>query len=384
MSLNQNILIITSSIETGVIDKSVIDTALALKKQGYKLSVVSAGGKMVKELKKEGITHYLLPVNSKDFFVIRRNIKKISEIIKNEKVSLIHVFTPQSAFYGFKLSKLFKIPYISSFLKIYNRTFWPFTKKKINYLTKGSIVIVPSDYMASFVQIAYKVPSEKIIIIPQWVDTDLFNAYNISAERIISVASDLRIPEDHFIITTVGKLEKSKGQALLITAISKLPPELKKKVRCIIVGSFKEHKRYKSELEKLSRKLGVDGMIHLAGESSDTPAILILSDVYVATNVEPKASSVTILEAESLGRPIIASNIGSTPEYILDEQTCQLFNPKNVDELVEKIVWAINIKEDERNEISQKLSTNVRLNFSKNILPTKTAEIYEYVLKNKM
>ena len=68
----------------------------------------------------------------------------------------------------------------------------------------------------------------------------------------------------------------------------------------------------------------------------------------------------------------------------MDEQTCQLFNPKNVDELVEKIVWAINIKENERNEISQKLSTNVRLNFSKNILPTKTAEIYEYVLKNKM
>ena len=380
MSESKNILLIASSLERGFIDKNVIDTAITLKNNCFEVAVISAGGKMVKELKKEGINHYLLPINSNDFFVIRRNIKKISEIVKLNAIDLIHTFTPHSSFYGIKISKHMKVPYITSFLKIYNKTFWPFTKKRINYLAKGSLVIVPSDYMASFIQVTYKVPNDRIAIVPQWVDTDLFNAHNISAERIISTASDFRIPEDHFIIVTVGKLKKSRGQALLINAMAKLPVEIRNKMRCVIVGSFKEHKRYKNELENMAKKLGVEDIIHIAGETSDIPALLMLSDVYVATNIEPKASMVTMLEAESLGRPIIASNVGSTPEYILDDTTCRMFDPKNIDELVDAIVWSLKISEEERAGISQKLSTHVRLNFAKNTIPQKIVNIYKYTL----
>ncbi len=383
MLKNKNILIITSSLESGVIDKSVIDIATILCEKNFNITVISAGGKMVKELKKHGIEHIQLPVNSNDFFVIRRNMKKISEIANEKHISMIHTFTPQSSFYGFKVSKMLNIPYITSFLKIYKKSFWHLTNNRINYLTKGDIVIAPSDYMASYIQITYRVPSEKIVIIPQWIDTDIHNANNVSAERIISTASDLRIPEDHFIISTIAKLEKTRGQANLITAISMLPTNVKKKVRCLIIGSYKEHKRYKNELIKLAQKLGIDGLIHIVGDCNDTPALLMLSDVYVATNIEPKASQITLLEAQSLGRPIIASNIGSTPEYILDDECCKMYDPKNIDELVKAILWSMEIDENKREEISKKLSANARLNFSKNLLPQKVGNIYDYVLENK-
>ena len=383
MLKNKNILIITSSLESGVIDKSVIDVATILNEKDFNITVISAGGKMVKELKKCSIEHIQLPVNSNDFFVIRRNMKRISEIVSEKQISLIHTFTPQSSFYGFKVSKIFNISYITSFLKIYKKSFWHLTNNRINYLTKGDVVIVPSDFMASYIQITYKVPSEKIVIIPQWIDTDVHNANNVSAERIISTASDLRIPEDHFIITTIAKMEKTRGQANIITAISKLPNEIKQKTRCLIIGSYKEHKRYKNELINLSQKLGVEGLIHIVGDCNDTPALLMLSDVYVATNIEPKASQITLLEAQSLGRPIIASNIGSTPEYILDNETCKTYDPKNIDELVNAILWSMEIDENKREEISKKLSANIRLNFSKNLLPQKIGNIYDYVLERK-
>ena len=134
------------------------------------------------------------------------------------------------------------------------------------------------------------------------------------------------------------------------------------------------------KFENLAIKLGVDDMIHIAGETSDIPALLMLSDVYVATNIEPKASMVTMLEAESLGRPIIASKVGSTPEYILDETTCKTFDPKNFNEFIDAIVWSLKITEEERAEISQKLSTHVRLNFAKNTIPQKIVNIYKYTL----
>ncbi|MGN0929597.1 MAG: glycosyltransferase family 4 protein [Alphaproteobacteria bacterium] len=383
MLKNKNILIITSSLESGVIDKSVIDIATILNEKDFNITVISAGGKMVKELRKSGIEHIQLSINSNDFFVIRRNMKKISEIVSEKQISMIHTFTPQSSFYGFKVSKIFNIPYITSFLKIYKKSFWHLTNNRINYLTKGDIIIAPSDFMASFIQITYKVPSEKIVIIPQWIDTDVYNSNNVSAERIISTASDLRIPEDHFIITTIAKMEKTRGQANLITAISKLPNDVRQKIRCLIIGSYKEHKRYKNELTNMSQKLGVEGLIHIAGDCNDTPALLMLSDVYIATNIEPKASQIFLLEAQSIGRPIIASNIGSTPEYILDDDTCKTYDPKNIDELVNAILWSMEMSEEKREEISKKLSANVRLNFSKNLLPQKIGNIYDYVLERK-
>lgn len=383
MPQNKNILIITSSLESGVIDKSVIDIATIVNDGHNKITVISAGGKMVKQLKKFNIEHILLPINSKDFFVIRRNIKKISSIIKENNISLLHTFTPQSSFYGFKLSKLFKIPYITSYLKIYKKSFWSFANDKANYLIKGEVVITPSDFMASFIQSTYKVPSEKIVILPQWIDSDIYNSNNVSAERIISTASDLRIPEDHFIISTIAKLEKASGQANLITAISFLPANIRKKVRCLIVGPYKEHKNYKTELEELSNKLGISGIIHIVGDCNDTPALLMLSDVYVAPNIEAKASQITLLEAQSLGRPIIASNLGSNLEYILDDDSCKMYDNNNIQELVEAILWSMNISEEKRGEISHRLSVNIRLNFSKNILPQKIGDIYDYVLVNK-
>ncbi len=381
MRENKNILIITSALDNGVIDKSVIDIATTLEDKNFNIVVVSAGGKMIKELKKHAIEHIQLPVNSNDFFVIRRNLKKIAEIIVERQISLIHAFTPQSAFFAFKLSRNFKIPYITSFLKIYKKSFWRFTNNRINYLTKGDYIIAPSDYMASYLQVNYKVPSDKIVIIPQWIDTDIYNALNVSAERIIATASDLRIPEDHFIITTIAKMEKTRGQANLIHAIANLPNDLKHKVRCLIIGSYKNHKKYKNELEKLAIKLGVQDLIHMVGDCNDNAALLMLSDVYVATNIEPKASQISILQAESLGRPIIASNIGATGEYILDDETCKMYDYKNIDQLTQYILWSMQLDEAKREEISKKLSANVRLNFSKNLLPQKVGNIYDFVLE---
>ncbi len=380
---NKNVLLLAASLENGIIDKSVIDVSISLKSSGYNVTVISAGGKMVKELKKENIEHILMPVNSTDFFIVRRNMKVVLKLAQEKAISLLHIFNPKFAIYGYKIYKALNIPYITSFSKIYKKSLWSFMKRKNNYLKKSQLIITPSDYMASYVQINYGIASEKITIIPQWVDTDAFNHHSVSAERIISVASDLRIPEDHFIITTIGKLEKAKGQLLLIQAIAKMQTSLMKKIRLIIVGSFKDKKKYKSDLEKLITKLNVERYVHIAGDVTDTAALLMLSDVYVEANIEPQASSINMLEAQCLGRPIIASNIGAAREYILDEETAKMFDTKNIDELVNAIVWSMNISEEERTLISQKLSTNARLNFSKNNLPQRIVNIYKYILNNK-
>ena len=67
----------------------------------------------------------------------------------------------------------------------------------------------------------------------------------------------------------------------------------------------------------------------------------------------------------------------------MDNKTCLTFDPQNIDELVGAILSSMKITEEERAEISQKLSTNVRLNFSKNNIPQKVVNIYKHILEEK-
>jgi glycosyltransferase involved in cell wall biosynthesis len=177
-------------------------------------------------------------------------------------------------------------------------------------------------------------------------------------------------------------MEKRSGQAALVQAAALLPPERQSRTKCLVVGSYRESKRYKGELEGLARRLGVGDMFHFVGATSDVAALLMLSDVYVSTYVEPMAAHISLLEAMSLGRPIIASNVGATPEYILDDESCRMYAPRNADELAKAMLWAMDIGKEKRANISARLASNIRLNFSRGLMPSKIGNIYDYVLEN--
>ncbi|MDR1009207.1 MAG: glycosyltransferase [Rickettsiales bacterium] len=379
--MDKNILMVASSLASGVIDKSVIDAAVILASRGFGMTVVSAGGKMVKELKKQGIEHVLMPVNSSDWFVERANVKRLTEIIAAKDIRLIHAFTPASAKLAFKAGRAARVPYIASFMRIYKQTFLNRLFGRAKYMTLGEFTIVPSEYMAAYVQSTFKVAPEKIIIVPQWIDTGVFNEMGVSAERIISVASSMRIPEDHFIAATLSHISRAREHQTLLQAVARLPENKRARLRVLIVGECK--KSVKTELERQAARLGIDNLIHIAGEIHDLPALLMLSDVYVSTSAEPEAAHVRLLEAQSLGRPVIAAGVGSAPEYALDPAASRLFDPKSPDSLAEALSWAMDISKDERFELSRRLSAAVRLNFSRANLPAKIGNIYDYMLGEK-
>lgn len=373
----KNILILSSSINSGVIDQSVIDVSAAAQAQGFGITVVSAGGKLVKELKKQSVEHILLPINSSDWFVRRANSKKIADIVKARNIGLIHAFTPQTAAVAARVSKIYNIRYITSYMKFYKQDLLSKIFKRKNPMTGGSFTIVPSEFMASYLQAAFHVPADKIVIIPGWVDTDIYNSNAVSPERMISVASSLRIPEDKFIITTVSSLNRTKGWQGFLNAIAMLPDNKKLKLQVLVVG---EHtKLFKTEFLRYASRLGIDNIFHLVGEVADLPALLMLSDVYVSINPAPKASAPHLLKAESLGRPSVLANVGSAPEYVVDKSGVALYDPQDPATMVSALLWAMDLTKDARAEISRKLSSGSRMKFAKSTLPLKFGDVYNFV-----
>ncbi len=376
-----NILLVSSSLESGSIAKSVIDIALLLKSKNVNVSVISAGGKMVKVLKRENIPHYQFPINSSDIFLVRKCIKKIVDIVKKEHFDIVHTFTPQSALYGYKLSKLLSIYHLTSITKLYEKTYIPFKNTGINYMLKANHIIVPSNYMKTFLQNNYKIADNKIAVVPTWIDTNIFNPNNISPERMIATAQELRIPEDHFIIATISKLKNETENINLLSNLLKLQTLTTQKIRCLVIlNSCTKKNKYK--FENLIKKYNAEHLVHIIDDQIDLPATLMLSDVYFNINTKPKASMTAILEVQSLGKPVISNNIGANAEYMM-YNVSKLFNENDKEEISKHLLWVINLSKDERTNISQKLHSHIDSNFSKAKIPNKILDIYNLILNSK-
>ena len=376
--MDGNILIIAGSLESGLVDGSVVDVAVVLSKMGWGVSVASAGGRKVKELKKAGVEHIQLPVNSTDWFVQRKSVSRLADFVRSGGVRLVHAFTPAAARLAFRLEKAAGVPYVASFVKVPSEGFLARLLSPLKYLARGKYVIVPSEYMAGYVQANWNVGSDRIIIIPQWIDTDVLNPANVSAARIISVANSLRIPEDKFIVASVSGIEDSCGHSLMLQALARLPDDLRDDVRVLLIGGCRKGR--KAELERLAARLGVDSLVHVVGEIQDMAALLMLSDVFVALSDRPKAAYPRLLEAQALGRPIVACGVGATGEYLLEGGARRLFEPKSADSLAGALAWSMGIAKDSREDISRRLASHIRMNFSRAHLPAKIGSIYDYVL----
>ncbi|MDR3126203.1 MAG: glycosyltransferase [Rickettsiales bacterium] len=379
----KNVLVIASSLESGTVDQSVIDVAMVLHARGFDMTVVSAGGRMVKNLKRFGIKHVLMPIDYTDVFVIHRNLKRLREIVEAEKIGLVHSFTPQASYYAAKIRRFARIPYVFSLLTVYRPTILSRLFRRASYMARADYKIVPSEYAAGYVQSAYRVPPGRIVIIPQWVDTDMFNTASVSAERIIKAAGDLRIPEDCFIVMTAGRLSDSDGQDALIEAVARLPRDVRERMHCLLVGDYRDAPKAKDRLERLASKLGVSDIIHIAGAYPDLAALMTLCDVFVATNTVPRLADRNVLRAQSMGRPVIAPDIGSTREYMADQNGFRLYAPGDAGALADGIMWGVSLPKDKRSDISHRMASVVRLNFSLRAVPAKIGDIYDYILESR-
>ncbi|MCS7228350.1 MAG: glycosyltransferase family 4 protein, partial [Endomicrobia bacterium] len=144
-------------------------------------------------------------------------------------------------------------------------------------------------------------------------------------------------PEYQFEEETIcyfGRLSKEKGVETLINAVKKL-----KNVKLKIIGEGPLKQKLVCQVKKLNIEniefLGYKGGEDLYNEIKKSMFIVLPSECY---ENYPRS----ILESFALGKPVVGSKIGGIPELVIDNYTGLTFQPGNIDELIEKIVYLIN------------------------------------------
>ena len=290
------VLQVLPALGAGGVERSTVEVTEAIVEAGGRAIVVSNGGNMVHEIVRAQGEHIVMPVHSKNPFVMYANVGRLVKLIKENHVDVVHVRSRAPAWSTYFAAKQCGKPLVITFHGTYSNG--NFLKRKYNaIMTSGNIIIANSRFIAGHMRRIYGVPINKIRVIHRGVDLFRFEPKQVSAERVVALANKWRLEDGFPVIMLPGRLTRWKGQTVFIDAIKQLA---RRDIRCLLVGDAQGRDGYRQELESLVEHHGLGEIVRIVDHCDDMPAAYMLTDIVVSASIDPEAFGRVVIEAQSL------------------------------------------------------------------------------------
>ena len=330
---SKTILQVLPSLFSGGVERGTIEIAKALKAEGFNSIVVSSGGKMVDELTSTGTEHIVMPVNNKNPINIWYNSLKLTKLIKEKKIDIIHARSRAPAWSCILASKKSNVHFVTTFHCIYN--FNNIFKKYYNsIMTKSDKVIAVSNFVKKHIIENYHISGNKITTIHRGVNHQYFSPNNVSDKDISLFKKKYNINEKKPIILMPSRFTRWKGHEVLIHALSKINNQM---FYCLLVGDSANHQQYLNELHQLINKYNLNNKIGIFPNEKEMDKLYAISNIIISSSLRPEAFGRTIIEGQAMEKLVIATNIGGAAETIIDGKNGFHVTPGNIDDLTKKI-----------------------------------------------
>ena len=374
------VLQVLPELNQGGVELGTIEIASELQKRGIENYVASAGGRMAFNLERMKVKHFTLPLKTKNILKLYINSWRLSKIIKDYGVTIVHARSRAPAWSAYWAAKRCGVHFMTTFHGTYG--LGPLGIKKIynQVMTFGERVIAISNHIKEHIIKNYGTDENKIRLIARCVNMENFNVETTSAERMIKLLEENNIPEDKPLVTLIGRLTNWKGQKLLVEALNKIKDE---DFHCLLIGDDQGRVKYTEELHQKIEQYGMSDRYTFIRHVNDVPAAMMLSEVVLSTSIEPEAFGRIAIEGQAMGRIVVASNIGGSKETVIDGVTGKLFESNNADDLAQAIRWALHLSKEEREKIGAAAIKNVKEHFTKQIMCDKTIKVYEEFMNPK-
>jgi len=324
-----------------------------------------------------GVKHIPLPVHSKNPLVMRANIARLEAVIGEYGVDIVHARSRAPAWSAFFAAQRSGRHFVTTFHGTYNLGLFGLKNAYNAVMTRGERVIAISHFIADHIQAVYSTDPRRLRVIHRGIDMERFDPGRVSQERIIQLAQRWRLPDGYPVIMLPARLTRWKGQEVLIEALALLG---RRDLRCLLVGSDQGRTAYTREIKALAESRGLAEVVHIVGDCNDMPAAYMLTDVVVSASTDPEAFGRVIVEAQAMGRPVVATDNGAGRENVLDGQTGLLVPPADPGALALAIDRVLAIASDERMARAALAIDFVRRNFSRDLMCSRTLDVYGEVL----
>jgi glycosyltransferase involved in cell wall biosynthesis len=312
--------------------------------------LITSGGELLKFIDKKKVKVMRLPVQSKNPILILLNSIIISIIILVNGINIVHARSRAPAWSCLIATKITRRKFVTTFHGTYN--FRSKIKKYYNsVMVRSDLIIAGSNFIFSHIKENYSEylsDKKKLLSIFRGINTDYFDT-----------TTTLEIDEDNLfkswelvvgkkIILLPGRLTSWKGQEMFLESLNKVNIQLgSNSFIAVILGNDQGRDLYKKKLIRLVEQYRLSNQVRFIDHCQNMPLAYKISDIVISASIEPEAFGRVSVEAQSMQKLIIASNIGGSNETVIDGKTGILFKAANPDDLSNKIIKVMNMDPDE-------------------------------------
>lgn len=382
MAKGLKILQILPALESGGVERGVVEISAALRKRGFGIFVASNGGALVPFLTKNNVEHIKINVASKNPLRIFLNIFALKKIIAQKNIDLVHVRSRApmiSAYYACRLAgvRLVSTVHGPYSFKLIGKKFSRLKYWYNSFMVKADRIIAVSNFIKDYVAQNYGFKLESITtVVPRGVDLKNFDPDKIFIDRSLELARKWGLAEDKKVILFPARITSWKGHEFLLEALSKVNGDF----TCVFVGSDHGHEKFRKKVEDKVVELGLAGKVKLVGACKDMAVAYNLANLVISASVRPEAFGRVAIEAQAMKKVLIATKIGGSLETVIDGKTGFLVEPWDVAGLTGLIERVLDMDVAQKRKIGEAARQNVRDNFSNEKMCEGVMGVYEKVL----
>ncbi len=373
------IMQIIPEIGPGGAEQGCIDVAAAITQAGGKAIVVSFGGSRIHEVTRTGALHINLPVHSKNPLTMLMNIGRIRKLIKQHNVDIVHVRSRAPAWSAYRACKGTNAHFMTTCHAPYNIN-GELKRFYNSVMAKGERVVAISHMVSDYLLNNYRIHPDVIRLVHRGVSLNRFRPNAISAERVIAIANEWRIPDGSDVVMLPGRLTRWKGHHVLIEAMDKIQND---NLFCVLIGSDQGRSGYREELETTIEDKGLSGRIRIVDHCDDMPAAYMMASVVVSASTDPEGFGRIPIEAQAMGRPIIGTDHGGAQETIKRGETGWLIPPSDAEAMAQALHEALSLTPEQRELLAYQAMQHIEENFSVDLMLRKTLAVYNELLNGQ-
>ncbi|WP_256368936.1 glycosyltransferase family 4 protein [Agrobacterium sp. a22-2] len=331
------VLQLLPALKEGGVEKCAVDMARHLDEKGVDNWVASAGGPLVSELP-AGTRHVVIPIGRKTPWAILANACRISRLIREERIDVVHALSRAPAWVGWIACRLMVRRPVRFVTTVHGAHGHGNALKRFynSSMVRSDCVVATSQFIFDHICTVYKVPAAKILLAPRGINEARFDPAAISQAARNEQRAALGLGDQTAMLAMIGRLTPLKGHSELMKALSQVRDL---DWHMVFVGSGTPEMTRR--LQALSAELGLEKRITWTGGLSDVRPVLAATDLAFSASVRPEALGLTTIEAEAMEVPVIATAHGGSLETVVHEKTGWLVEPGNPSAMTDTIRHAL-------------------------------------------
>jgi glycosyltransferase involved in cell wall biosynthesis len=366
-----HLLQIVPSLGGGSLARTTLEAAQAAIVAGGSAIVASGGGMLVPELLRLRGHHLEYPSDRHPLWARLSLPARLVAGLRGSQVSIVQARTPATVWVARAVARRLGVKCIATLHRPFLATGATdrFVERR---QARADALVAVSDAVARDALAQMPPVADRLETIAPGINLDRFNPAAIRADRVIRLATDLRIPDGRHVVLCATRA--GRDRLPLVEAIKRLGRD---DIFCLLLGAGDTPTPFEKDLERAILQAGLAGSVQLGPWVEDMAAAYMLADVVVASGGTRQGFSRTLIEAQAMGRPVVAAEGSGAAEAVRPGITGWLAAEGDPQSLATAIDSALSLTADRRGELAHAAQAQMREHYALADSNARLLQLYE-------